>query len=86
MLVRLSELSGKEIIDVDNGERLGLVGQTDLVICETTGSIHSLLLPTASFLGLGKKRAEVVIPWQAVRKIGPEMMIVELRQRGRVYE
>ncbi|EGL81932.1 sporulation protein, YlmC/YmxH family [Caldalkalibacillus thermarum TA2.A1] len=84
--MRLSELNSKEIIDVDNGERLGMVGQTDLVICETTGSIESLLLPSASFLGLGKKRTELVIPWRAVRKIGPEMMIVELRERGRVYD
>ncbi|WP_202077189.1 YlmC/YmxH family sporulation protein [Caldalkalibacillus salinus] len=84
--MRLSQLSGKEIIDLENGERMGLVGQADLVISEHTGMIESMILPTSSFLGMGKKREEIVIPWDAIRKIGPEMMIIELRQRGYVGE
>lgn len=84
--MRLSELSGKEIIDLDNGERMGMVGQADLLIHEGTGAIESMLLPTGRFLGLGKNKSEIVIPWQSIRKIGPEMMIIELRRSGRMYE
>ncbi len=79
-MMRLSELSGKEIIDLDHGERMGMLGGSDLLIDETTGSIESIIFPAKNFLGLGKKKGEVLIPWQAIRKIGPEMMIVELRQ------
>lgn len=32
--MRLSELSGKEIVDVKRAERLGVLGQTDLEINE----------------------------------------------------
>jgi YlmC/YmxH family sporulation protein len=84
--MRLSQLSGKEIIDLENGERMGMVGQADLLINEHTGTIESMILPSSSFLGLGKKRDEIVIPWQSIRKVGPEMMIIELRQRERVRE
>lgn len=65
---------------MDRGERLGLVGQTDLLICKDTGKIEALLYRPASFLGLGKKGQESFsIPWQAVCKIGPEMIIVQLK-------
>jgi YlmC/YmxH family sporulation protein len=84
--MRLSQLSGKEIIDLENGERIGMVGQTDLLIHEHSGVIEAMLLPATSFLGMGRKREAIEIPWRAIRKIGPEMMIVELRQRGRVRE
>lgn len=80
--MRLSELNSKEIIDMDRGERLGLVGQTDFLICENTGKIEALLYKPSSFLGLGKKGQESFpIPWQAVCKIGPEMIIVQLKER-----
>ncbi|WP_025028502.1 YlmC/YmxH family sporulation protein [Caldalkalibacillus mannanilyticus] len=84
--MRLSQLSGKEIIDLEHGERMGMVGQSDLVINEHTGSIESMILPSTSFLGVKKKREALIIPWHAIRKIGPEMMIIELRQRERVRE
>lgn len=84
--MRLSQLSGKEIIDLENGERMGMVGQADLVINENSGLIESMILPSTSFLGISKKREEIIIPWHAIRKVGPEMMIIELRQRGTASE
>lgn len=44
--MRLSELSGKEIVDMKRAERLGILGQTDLEINERTGQIQALLIPT----------------------------------------
>jgi YlmC/YmxH family sporulation protein len=79
--MRLSQLSGKEIIDLEHGERMGLVGQADLVINEHTGAIESMILPTGSLLNMRKKRETIVIPWRSIKKIGPEMMIVELGQK-----
>ncbi len=37
--MRLSELSGKEIVDVKRAERLGILGQADLEINEHTGQV-----------------------------------------------
>ncbi|WP_139488931.1 YlmC/YmxH family sporulation protein [Brevibacillus dissolubilis] len=76
--MRLSEFSGKEIIDLDNGERRGQIGQSDMEINPQTGEIRSIILPGGSFFGFGKRRDDIVIPWSSIVKIGPEMIIVEL--------
>jgi len=81
--VRFSEFSGKEIIDLDNGERMGVLGQSDLVINPESGQIESIVLSGSSYFGFGKKKHDVVIPWHSIRKIGPDMIIVELKERGR---
>jgi len=79
--MRFSEFSGKEIIDLNNGERIGVVGQTDLLIDPNTGEIDALVLPKGKMFRLSKKNNdEVLIPWKAIRKIGPEMIIVENRR------
>lgn len=79
--MRYSELGGKEIIDLDNGERMGVVGQSDMVIDPISGKIESIILPTGSLLGLGRKKEEVMIPWKAIRKVGSEMIIVEMKEK-----
>jgi YlmC/YmxH family sporulation protein len=81
--VRFSEFCQKEIIDLDNGERMGVLGQSDLLINPESGVVESVIIHGSSFLGLGKKRDEVEIPWKAIRKIGPDMIIVELQERGK---
>jgi YlmC/YmxH family sporulation protein len=81
--MRYSELGSKEIIDVDHGERMGMLGSADFLIDEQSGTIESIILPSGGFLGLGKKQEEVVIPWRSIRKVGPEMIIVELKQYDR---
>ena len=43
--MRLSELSGKEIVEINRAERLGILGQTDLEINESNGQIESLIIP-----------------------------------------
>lgn len=84
--MRFSAFGGKEIVNLDSGERLGFVGQADLEIDGNTGEIQTIILPSSAFLGFGKRKEDVIIPWNSVRKIGSEMMIVELKQRVRAYE
>jgi YlmC/YmxH family sporulation protein len=84
--MRLSELGGKEIIDLNNGERIGSAGQMDLVIDPACGDIQALILPTGSLLGLGRKKEEVIIPWEFIRKIGSEMIIIETTEKTRVLK
>ncbi|EST52506.1 hypothetical protein T458_16155 [Brevibacillus panacihumi W25] len=77
--MRLSELSGKEIIGLDTGERMGVIGDSDLIIDPQNGTIESILLSGGGFLGLGKKREDIVIPWSSIIKIGPDMIIIQLK-------
>ncbi|WCN39152.1 YlmC/YmxH family sporulation protein [Aneurinibacillus uraniidurans] len=80
--MRYSELGGKEIINLDNGERMGVVGQSDLVIDSKTGSIESIIVPHTGMLKIGRKKDDVMIPWKSIRKIGSEMIIVEQMEEG----
>jgi YlmC/YmxH family sporulation protein len=74
--MRMSELAAKEIIDILTGERLGLVGESDLTLDEATGRIVELIVPARRGLWAGRPAA--AIPWSAVRRVGPEVVIVEL--------
>ena len=77
-LVRLSDLIGKDIVNIQNGSRLGMVADSDLVIQAETGEIDSIILPSrSSFFNIWDKN-NLNIPWSAVRKIGSEVIIVDL--------
>lgn len=83
--MRFSEFNGKEIIDLNNGERIGIIGHTDLLIDPESGEIEGIILPRGSFFGLGKQKEEIYIHWRSIRKIGPEMVIVERKEQLRSY-
>lgn len=77
--MRLSDLVGKEIVNIVSGARLGTVGDSDLVIDEDTGEIDAIILPPRNNLvGFWTDRQPLVIPWDSIIKIGAEVVIVEL--------
>lgn len=76
--VRLSELIGKDIVNIQNGSRLGTVADSDLVIQADNGDIESIILPSRSGLLSIWDKSNLTIPWTAVKKIGSEVIIVEL--------
>jgi YlmC/YmxH family sporulation protein len=60
--LRLSELSGKEIVDVNRAQRLGILGQTDLEIDET-GQITTLIIPSVKCFALLRNGIEIRVTW-----------------------
>ncbi|PLR77685.1 YlmC/YmxH family sporulation protein [Bacillus sp. V3-13] len=76
--MKLSELSGKEIVDAKRAERLGVLGQTDLEINEATGQIEALIIPTGKWFGLRKQGGEVRVSWRHIKKIGNDMIIIDV--------
>jgi YlmC/YmxH family sporulation protein len=77
--LRLSELSGKEIVDVNRAERLGVLGQTDLEFDET-GQIHTLIIPSVKWFGLFRNGSEIRVPWDHIKKVGADMLIIDLEK------
>lgn len=75
--MRLSELVGKEIINLYDGTKLGAVAGSDLLIDEQTGAINALVVPGRGF-SLLQDRQQLVIPWEAIKKIGLEVIVVEV--------
>lgn len=84
--VRLSDLVGKDIVNIQNGSRLGTVADSDLVIQVESGDIESIILPSkGGLLNLWDKN-NLTIPWSAVRKIGAEVIIVDLDESHMRYK
>lgn len=85
--MRMGELVGKEIININNGRRLGVVGDSDMAVDIESGDIRSIILPRRNnFINLWVDRQHLTIPWDAVKKIGTEVIIVELDQTSPLYQ
>jgi len=77
-------MGGKEIVNLNTGERLGMIAETDLVVNEKTGKIIELLIPVnrAQFSFFGDKDY-IEVGWENVRKIGNDMIIIEQEEPKR---
>ncbi len=79
--MRMVELAGKEIVNVYDGARLGVVGESDMVIDPESGQINAIIIPRRSnLINFWADRQHMVIPWESIKKIGHELIIVELDQ------
>ena len=77
-MVKFSELRCKEVICVEDGQRLGFVSDVEITMPE--GEIKAILVPgPCRFLGLFGRREDYVIPWCAIRRIGPDIILVEAK-------
>ncbi|NLW08232.1 MAG: YlmC/YmxH family sporulation protein [Firmicutes bacterium] len=72
--MRLSELNGKEIINLVDGTKVGAFYKVEAVCDLAAGRIHSFLLSERGTL----MRREREIPWEAVRKISKDLLLVAL--------
>ncbi len=72
-----SELRRKEIINVCDGARLGNI--CDLEIDECDGNITAIIAPGPSrLMGILRSNEELVIPYCDIKKIGDDVILVEL--------
>lgn len=78
--MRLSEFVGKKIINLSDGDILGTVGDSDLLIDAEDGTIQSLIIPYrgSNKLMMRGEKKEIAIPWESIRKIGSEVLVVEI--------
>ena len=78
MILKMSELRCTEVICVADGRRLGFV--CDIEIESPEGCVKAIIVPgPGRFLGLFGRRDDFVIPWQCIRRIGPDIILVEVK-------
>lgn len=77
-MVKISDLRSREIINVVDGRRLGLIKDIDIDLEE--GRITSIILPGVSgkFLGFLGREEEIIVPWEKIIKIGTDVILVEI--------
>lgn len=74
-MTRLNSFYDKEIISIISGARLGEI--SDIEIEETTGKISALILNgRLRLFGLLGRKESMYIPWENVRVIGEETVLV----------
>ena len=75
-----SDFRTKEVINVRDGRRLGNIIDMEFNLSE--GKITAIVVPGASrFLGLLKEEDDVVIPWERIKKIGDDVILVDVESR-----
>lgn len=76
MSIKFSELQRKEVICVSDGRRLGFVADLGVEVPE--GKLTAIFVPgPCRVLGLFGPRENYCIPWHCIRKIGPDILLVD---------
>ena len=78
MTIKYSDLRCKEVICLSDGRRLGFVSDVQIEIPE--GAIKSILVPgPCRFFGFFGRKDDFLIPWCAIRRIGPDLILVDVK-------
>lgn len=67
----------KEVVNITDGRRLGFVQDVNADL--ETGVITSIIVPGSSrFISMFSSNNDIVIPWQNIKCIGDDIILVEL--------
>ncbi len=76
-LSRIYDFRQKEVINISDGKRLGFIYDVDFD--DKEGFINALVIPgNGKVFGIFGKDTEYVIPWDAIKKIGEDIVLVDL--------
>lgn len=74
--MRIYDFRQKEVINLSDGARLGYI--FDAEIDAESGKIEALIIPgQGKVLGIFGKEDEYRIPWNCIRKIGDDIVLIE---------
>ena len=77
MGVCFTELQCKEVICVNDGRRLGFIADVQVEVPE--GNVVAVVVPgPCRFLGVLGRHDDFVIPWKCIRRIGPDIVLVDI--------
>jgi len=65
----------KEVINIENGKRLGFI--CDVGFDLEQGQIQTLIVPGLGKSNLFAKSQDIIIPWDAIKKIGNDIVLVD---------
>lgn len=75
-----SDFRVKEVINIRDGRRLGTIIDMEFNLNE--GRITAIIVPGSSkWMGLIKNGDDIVIPWERIKKIGDDVILVDIEAR-----
>jgi len=76
MQCRMVELRYKEVINVNDGCRLGYVGDVEIRIPD--GQVIAVIVPgPCRFFGLFGRGADYYVPWDCIKQIGDDIILID---------
>ena len=76
MQCRFRDLRRKEVINICDGCRLGLVGDID--ICIPEGQVAAIIVyDPCRFFGLFGRGEEFYVPWDCIQRIGDDIILID---------
>lgn len=77
MQSRIADLRCKEVINICNGHRMGFVD--DVLLDTESGCIVAIVVPgPCRILGIFGREDDYIIPWERIRRIGDDIILVEI--------
>ena len=78
MGMRVTDLSCKEVVCICDGARLGYVSEVEGEVPE--GQVRASVVPgRGRWLGLFGRSEDYVIPWNAIRRVGDDIILVDCK-------
>ncbi len=77
-MFKISELNKRDIVNLTNGAKLGAV--KDIHIDPATGKVIAFVLNGSSRFKLLSSKKDVLVPWQNIKKLGLDTVLVELEE------
>ena len=75
---KFTDLRCKEVICICDGRRLAYIGDVRIELPE--GRVVAIVVPgPCRFLGLWGRKDDFVIPWHCIRRIGPDIVLVDTK-------
>ena len=76
MGMRVTDLSCKEVVCIRDGARLGYVSDVEVEVPD--GQVCAIVVPGKGRLfGLLGRTEDFVIPWNAIRRVGDDIILVD---------
>ena len=77
MTIKFTDLQCREVICIGSGQRLGFV--SDVQIDVPQGNVRAIVVPgPCRVLGVLGRHDDYVIPWERIRRIGPDIILVDI--------
>lgn len=84
-MVNASNIRDREVININDGRKLGIVSDVEIDFEE--GKIISIIIPRPGrFLDFFGRDSDMVIPWNCIKKIGVDVILVDSEEREEIQE
>ena len=78
MGIKFTDLHCKEVICISDGKRLGFVSDARVELPE--GKLAAIIVPgPCKIWGVAGRRDDYVIPWHCICRIGPDIILVDIK-------